>query len=161
MDKNVNKKVFKLVLSTIWRIVGRVKFKELKDNIWLFEFFDEADKMRGMEGRSWSFDRQILVLNEFDGSIPPSQIDFNHSSFWIYVHDLPLLCMNKNVGTKIGNLFGILKDVDVVGDGMGWGSCLRLRVILDLTQPLDNGRAHSLPGKSSWVEFKYKKLPLF
>jgi hypothetical protein len=49
-----------------------VKFKELKDNIWLFEFSDDGDKRRVLDGRSWSFDRQILVLNEFDGSTPPS-----------------------------------------------------------------------------------------
>ena len=49
-----------------------MKFKELKDNIWLFEFSDDGDKIRVLDGRLWSFDRQILVLNKFDGSTPPS-----------------------------------------------------------------------------------------
>lgn len=69
--------------------------------------------------------------------------------------------MNKKVGTKIGRSLGELEDVDVVGDGTGWGSCLRLRVNIDITKPLDRGRALSLAGTSSWVEFKYEKLPLF
>jgi hypothetical protein len=137
-----------------------VKFKDLKDNVWLFEFSDLADKRRIMEGRPWTFDRQILVLNEFDGSIPPSQFEFNYSPFWIQVHDMPLICMNKSIGTKIGNSLGELIDVDVAGDGRGWGSYLRLRVNLDLMKPIDRGQALNLAGKSSWVEFKYEKLPL-
>lgn len=160
-DKSVNKEAFRTVLSTIWRTAGCVKFKELRDNVWLFEFTDEVDKRRVLDGRPWSFDRQILVLNEFDGSTPPSQMDFNHSPFWIQVHDMPLLCMNKSVGTKIGRSQGVLEEVDTAGDGTGWGSCPRLRVIIDITKPLDRGRALSLEGKSLWVEFKYEKLPLF
>jgi hypothetical protein len=72
-----------------------------------------------MEGRPWSFDRQILVLNEFDGSTPPSQLIFTHSPFWIQAHDMPLICMNKEVGTKMGNSLGELMEIDVAGDGMG------------------------------------------
>lgn len=49
--KNVNKESFKSVLSSLWRIVGGVKFKELHDNLWLFEFLDEIDKKRIMDGR--------------------------------------------------------------------------------------------------------------
>jgi hypothetical protein len=160
-DKNVNKEAFMSVMSTIWRTAGGVKFRDLKDNMWLFEFTDQVDKMRVMDGRPWSYDRQILVLNEFDGTTPPSQLVFNHSPFWIQAHDMPLICMNKNVGTKIGNSMGELLEVDVAGDGMGWGSYLRLRVNIDITKPLERGRALNLNGKTSWVEFKYEKLPLF
>jgi hypothetical protein len=69
--------------------------------------------------------------------------------------------MNKGVGTKIRTSLGKLDDVDVAGDRMGWGSYLRLRVTLDITKPLDHGRALSLAGKSTWVEFKYEKWLLF
>ena len=69
--------------------------------------------------------------------------------------------MNKSVGSKIGNSLGELIDIDVAGDGMGWGSYLRLQVVIDLMKPLDRGRALNWAGKSSWVEFKYEKLPLF
>ena len=125
-DKIVNKEAFKSVLSTIWRTAWGVKFKDFKDNVWLFEFSDQIDKRRVMDGMPWSFDRQNLVLNEFDGSIPLSQLEFNRFPFWIQVHDMPLICMNKSVGTKIGNSLGELVEVDVAGDGMGWGSDLRL-----------------------------------
>jgi hypothetical protein len=160
-EKAVNKEALRTVLTGIWRISGGVNIKELQDNLWLFEFSDDLDKTRIMEGRPWSFDRRIIVLNDFDGRTPPSQLDFSHSPVWVQVHDLPLLCMNKAVGTKIGASLGQLMDVDVAGDGAGWGRCLRIRVTLDLTKPLDRGRALNLGGKTSWVEFRYEKLPLF
>ena len=80
-EKNINKEAFKTVLANIWCTVGGVKFKELCDNIWLFEFTNDADKKRVMEGRPWTFNRQILVLNEYNGNIPPSQLEFNQFPF--------------------------------------------------------------------------------
>ena len=38
MGRKVNKEAFKSELSRIWHIIGGVIFKELDDNIWLFEF---------------------------------------------------------------------------------------------------------------------------
>jgi hypothetical protein len=111
-------------------------FKELQDNLWLFEFAKEDDKDRVMSGRPWSFDHNILVLNEFDGQCP-SQMAFMHSPVWIQVHDMPLLCMTTGVGTKIGASLGELEDVDVAGNGVGWGRCLRLRVSINLSKPLE------------------------
>lgn len=161
MDKVANKETFKTVFSRIWRLMGRVVFKELQENLWLFEFSDNEDKRRVMEGRSWSFDRHILVLNEFDGTTPPPHMKFDHSPIWVQVHDMPLLCMTKRVGEKIGESMGVLEDVDVAGEGVGWGRCLRIRVNMDLTKPLERGRALHLGDQIHWVDFKYEKLPLF
>lgn len=106
------------------------------------------------------FDRYLLILNEFDGS-PPSQMDFSKSPFWIQIHDMPLVCMNGGVGRKIGESLGEVWDVDVAGDGVGWGSFLRIRVLLDLLKPLERRRSLHIAGKVHWVTFKYEKLPLF
>jgi hypothetical protein len=124
----------------------------------LFEFEDESDMRRVLKGRPWLFDRQIMVLNEFDGSIPISQMQFTHSPFWVQVHEMPLLLMTKGIGEKIRMSLGRLVDVDVARDGIGWGRCLRIRMVINLTKPLDRGRALTLAGKSYWVIFKYEKL---
>jgi hypothetical protein len=49
---------------------------------------------------------------------------------------MPLLCMNKAVGTRIGESLGELIDVDVVGDGDGWGQCLRIRARIELLKAI-------------------------
>jgi hypothetical protein len=51
--------------------MGSVIFNEVQDHTWLFEFIEEVDKERVIEGRPWPFDKQILVLNEFGGHCPP------------------------------------------------------------------------------------------
>ena len=83
MARKVNKDAFKVVLTRVWRLTKGVIFKELDDNIWPFEFEEVDDIRRVMDGRPWSFDRQILVLNEFDGKTPPPQMAFKHSLFWV------------------------------------------------------------------------------
>lgn len=161
MEKRYNKEAFKSVLSKLWRSEGGVNFKELQDNLWLFEFAEEEDKRRVLDGRPWSFDRQLVVIQEFDGLTPPSQMQLNQSVFWIQIHDMPLLCMTKSVGTKIGESLGKLEGIDVAKDGAGWGKCLRIRVRIDVTKPLERGRELLVGGRSIWVFFKYEKLSQF
>lgn len=113
---------FKSVLSLLWRMEGRVTFKEVQDNLWLVEFSDGEDKIRVLEGRPWSFERQIFMLQDFDGQTPPSQMSFTHSPVLIQVHDMPLVCMTNSVGSKIGASIGCWKmlmsqmEVRVEGD---------------------------------------------
>ena len=160
-EKPVNREAFKTVMSRVWRMTGTVVFKELQDNLWVFEFEEEEDKRRVMVGRPWSFDRQILVLNEFDGQCPLSQMVFMKSPFWIQIHDMPLLCMIRGIGTKIAISLGVLEDVDVAGDGVGWGRFLCIRVTIDLSNPLERGCDLMVGGKPFWVFFKYEKLQMF
>ena len=157
----MNKEAFQHVFSKIWRTRRGVIFKEVQDNLWLFEFEEDGDKRRVLDGRPWSFNHQLLVINELDGSTPLSQMQFTILPFWVQIHDMPLVCMTKGVGMKIGESLGILEDVDVASDGAGWGRCLKNRVSIDVTKPLECGRALVLGGKSSWVMFNYEKLPLF
>lgn len=88
-------------------------------------------------------------------------MEFKHSLFWVQVHGLLLLCMSVGVGGKIGASLGDFIAADVARDGGGWGQSLRLRVRLDITKPLERGRAIHVGGKTHWVTFKYEKLPIF
>ena len=95
--------------------MGKVTFKELHDNLWLIEFSNAEDKSRVMEGRPWSFDRQILVLDDYDGKTPPAQMTFDSFIFLVQIHEMPVMCMTKAVGSKIGESIGAL---EVEGDGV-------------------------------------------
>jgi hypothetical protein len=64
--------------------------------------------------------------------------------------------MSREIGQKIGSTLGTMEEVDVT-----WGRCLRVRIHLDVTRPLERGRALVLSGKSIWVPFRYEKLPQF
>lgn len=69
--------------------------------------------------------------------------------------------MNRDVGWKTGASPGEVLEVDVTGEGVGWGKNLHIQVNLDVTKPLEKSRALQLEGKVVWVSFKYEKLPNF
>jgi hypothetical protein len=160
-ERRVQKEAFRAFMAWLWKTTGKVAFKELEDNFWLIEFSSKTDKKRVQEGCPWLFDRNILILKEVEESTPPAQMDFSKSPCWIQVRDIPLICMNKEVGYKIGESIGKVEDVDVSGEGTGRGSSLRIKVHIDITKPLDRGRALWLNGKMVWVNFRYEKLPHF
>ncbi|GLT68155.1 hypothetical protein SLA2020_404130 [Shorea laevis] len=149
------------MMLRLWKPQGTIRFQEVQESLWVLEFSVAADKLRVLKGRPWSFERNIFVLNDFDGSSPPSQITFSSSPFWVQVHDLPFACLTKGIGQKIGASLGEVLEVVVPGNGVGWGRSLRIRVLLDLTKPLERGRVLLMGGKSVWAAFRYEKLPTF
>ncbi len=119
MPKKLNKEGFKAILVRIWRPVGRVIFKEIQENLWLFEFEEESNKRKIMAGRPWSYDRTLLILNEFDGRLAPSHMDFSCSAIWIQIYNMSLGCMNRAVGTQIDQTMGVVEDAAVAKDDVG------------------------------------------
>jgi hypothetical protein len=146
-NRRIQNEAFKSLMTKLWKTMGDVAFKELHDNLWLLEFSNMAYKRRIMEGRPWLFNRSILVLKELDVNIPPMHMDFSKALFWVQVHDMPLICMNREVGLRIGQSLSIVEDTNVAGDGVGWGRCLRLRVYIDISMPLERGHVLVLNGK--------------
>jgi hypothetical protein len=69
--------------------------------------------------------------------------------------------MYQTVGWQIGASVGVVEEVDVDEDGVGWGEYLRVRILLDLSKPLSRGRVLKLKGKYIWVPFQYEKIPNF
>jgi hypothetical protein len=77
------------------------------------------------------------------------------------MYNLPLACMGKEIGQKIGSSVGPVEEVDVSEGEAGWGEYLRVRVTVDVTKPLARGRMLHLKGQSLWIDFKYERLPRF
>jgi hypothetical protein len=130
--KKINKEAFKSLLARIWKAEGKVFFKEISESLRIFEFSEASDKQRVLDGRPWSYDRALLVINQFDAKTPPSRMDFSFSLMWVQIHDMPLGCMFRGIGNKIGSTLGNVEDVAVPTDDVGWGHCLRVRVSLNL-----------------------------
>jgi hypothetical protein len=160
-DRVVSKETIKTPMIRAWHPSGRVTFKNLGENLFLIEFQYEWDKDRIMEGRPWTFDGHLLSLVDYDGVTPLAQLEFDKAAFWVRMSNLPLACMSREVGLNIGSSMGVVEEVDVDDDGVGWGEFLRVRVILDLSKPLPRGRTIRVREKSVWVTFKYEKIPKF
>lgn len=76
--------------------------------------------------------------------------------FWVQLRGIPLNLSTEDNVRKIAREIGEIVEVDDLGRGCGF---LRVRVILDTTNPLPTGcwLARS-GGRDSWVEFQYERL---
>ncbi|GMP29158.1 hypothetical protein CsSME_00004391 [Camellia sinensis var. sinensis] len=145
------------MLVSVWKPSQGMQFKVLGDNLFLFQFNHFVDKKRVLFRGPWRFDKQLLLLEEFEGSLRPSNIKFTRALFWVQVINLPLISMTRAVGVLIGNCLGRFVDMELSEEGVAWGKYLRIRVSIDIAKPLRRGM-HIALGSSQpvWVSFRYE-----
>lgn len=112
-------------------------FHEVEDNLYLIKFRMKKDLDRVWSGRPWMFDRLPLVLQHYDGMTQLAELCFNHEAYWIQLQNLPLGCMTREVARSIGDSVGVVEQIDVNSEGVGWGKFLRIKTLIDLSKPLD------------------------
>ncbi|GMY05644.1 hypothetical protein FCV25MIE_00883, partial [Fagus crenata] len=123
-------------------------------------FRDDFERRKVMTGAPWLFDNSLLLLKEFDGSCPASQVQFSWCCFWVQFYGVPLFYMTKQTGEHVGSIFGKVEEVDVFENGVGWATYLRVRICLDITKPIPRGRVVTFNSLGQmWVSFKYERLP--
>ncbi|XP_042941294.1 uncharacterized protein LOC122275977 [Carya illinoinensis] len=158
-DRKVNKEVIRSTMNNIWRLAGSFTFHDILPNLFVVTFDNQKDKQRVLDGKPWLFDNQLLLLKPFDGFTLPQKMNFDYEAFWVHLNNLPLACMNLEVGTQIGKTIGNVKEVDVREDGIGWGRYLRVKIELDLRKSIARGRTANVLGSKIWVPLSYEKLP--
>lgn len=72
--------------------------------------------------------------------------------------ELPLIFMNDEEGKENGNTIGEVIEVETQADDSGWGSFLRLLLLMDLSKPLARGRTISVKGLKYWIPLRHEKL---
>lgn len=114
-----------------------------------------------LEGRPWIFEGTLFSVEDFNGSTHPTDMDFSRAAFWIRMYKLPLACMSKGMGQRLGASMGEVEDVDVTEDGEGWGEYLRVKIKVSTSKPLARGRMLRMKEKEIWIPFQYEKVPKY
>lgn len=52
---------------TVLHVSKEVDFVSWEDNLFLFKFGTSKDKQRVIDGSPWSFDRQLLLFEDYNG----------------------------------------------------------------------------------------------
>lgn len=112
-----------------------------------------------MEGKPWLFDSSLLSLKAIDGCTLPLKMDFSKKKLWIQLYNLPLGCMNADVGMQIGKSIGTVVKCDIDEDGIAWGKVIHVCIELDLQHTITQGRTINIKGNRLWVPLTYEKLP--
>ena len=149
-------------LRMVWKTNKSVQISELEDEVFMVEFGDGRDKKKIMEMRPWSYEKQLIILQDFEGEQTPKEVVLKWTPFWIQIHNLPLKSRTKETGYSIGATIGEVVEVDVTENRVQWEKCLRVRVMVDVTRRLIKGKRVTIEGvEGRWVQFKYERLPNF
>ena len=149
-------------IRMLWKPNKNIQLSVIGEELFLVEFEDERDKRRVMDMRPWHYEKQLMLFQEFEGDKNPKDILLKWSPFWVQIYNLPLKSRTKETGKAIGESIGKFIEVDVEETGVQWGTCLRVRVEIDVTRKLIRGQKINMEkGETRWVHFKYERLPNF
>jgi hypothetical protein len=115
----VGKETIRTKLIRGWRPFGQLAFKVLGKNTFLLDFEYQEDKDRVMEGRPWIFEGKLFSVVDFDPHTDSMVLNFNEAEFWIRMLKLPLACMGREMGTRLGSVLGEVVEVDTNENGVG------------------------------------------
>ena len=145
--------------------MGGVTIRDIEKNLFLAVFQTRDDLEHVFVQSPWTFDKKLILVVRFEGDLQPNAVNFTHFTFWIRVYNLPIKSMIREVGEDISQDIGLFIEVDVPENGLGWGRFLRIRVDIDITEPLLRGCIlEGDEGEGSvpfWVDFKYEHLRIF
>lgn len=131
LTKGINREGLKAAMQQAWRTVKEVKIESMGDNIFLFKFATEEEKKRVLMGGPWHFDRALLVLSELTGISDIKSQSFTHASFWVQIHNIPIMCMDKEAIQKLGEKMGQVKEIDTDEAGECIGQFARVRISIE------------------------------
>jgi hypothetical protein len=158
-NRTLGKSTLRLILMGGWQPSGNLSIQSLGDNLFIMDFEYAWEKSRVLEGRPWVFDGTLFAVEDFDGTIPPTQMEFDKAAFWVRMFNLPLACMGRDLGIQLGGTVGEVEEVDTNEEGVAWGEFLRVRIRINLTKPIARGRVINVKGRSFKIPFQYERLP--
>ena len=94
----------------------------------------------------WSFEKQLVLMQEFERELVPKHIVMKWVPFWIQIFNLPLKSRTKEIGWTIRSKLGEVLEVDVSESRVQWGKYLRVRVRIDVTKKLIRGKKINIEG---------------
>ena len=145
--------------NPLWRTKSGFRMKFIGNHLILFSFDYKEDVDRILAAEPWSFDKHIMVVSRFDNAATVDGSNFTTEAFWVQIHDIPLRFRNRDVAEQICEAMGNVIQMENPNDWDG-GSFIRLRVAINISQPLCRGRLITLDNDEvHWVFFKYECLP--
>nr|POF06470.1 hypothetical protein CFP56_57442 [Quercus suber] len=159
-SKPISLNLVRDVTTKAWNPVYPMEVKRLDKNVFMFAFQHEADAQRVFIKKPWSIRRGHLILKRWHPYLSWLEVDFSTTSFWLQIHNLPILwCTEDNI-RKIGSTLGKVTEVDFTGDrAEPWKKFTCINVDIPIDSPLIPGIFLPRPDKKDlWVGIKYEKL---
>ncbi|KAL2941144.1 Proline--tRNA ligase [Bienertia sinuspersici] len=142
-ERSYNFEAFKKTMNHIWAISKGALFRQIENGLFVVQFAHNKDRTKVLDGRLWTFDQHLVMLDEVKGNQQPSDIS----------HPLGDV---RTIAGKFGEV------IEVERDGVVWDKSVRARVILNIMKPLRRFvRIRNKEGNIVSIEVKYERLPTF
>ena len=103
-----------------------------------------------------------MILAELIGVGDTKKQAFTHTSFWVQIHNMPLMCMDKESVQEIWGKIGKVEEVETDEPGECIGSYARIKVMVDVTKLLTKRLLLKLEeGEQLSMRVAYERLPEF
>ena len=73
----------------LWKPNKGVEISELEEDLYLVEFGDEKDKRKVLDMCPWSYEKQLVLIQEFEGRLTPKEIKVKWAQFWVQIYTIP------------------------------------------------------------------------
>ncbi|KAF4358819.1 hypothetical protein G4B88_023103 [Cannabis sativa] len=153
-----NREGIEKAMSGVWKIHHRFQVEELSSkNVFRFFFGCREDRQRVFGGGPWTIDKQLICFVKPMGLGEISKMNFDFTSFWISINNVPLACMTELFAREWGERIGKLEDIKIVNGTM------KVRVRINITEPLKRGLRVAIDDQGNEVSllFQYEHLPDF
>lgn len=100
-------------IRMLWKPNKSIQISIIEEEMFLVEFDDERDKRRAMEISPWHYEKQLVLLQDFEKDQDPKDIVFRWSPFWVQIYNLPLKHRTRETRMAIGASLGEVMEVDV------------------------------------------------
>uniref|UniRef100_A0A2N9I474 CCHC-type domain-containing protein n=1 Tax=Fagus sylvatica TaxID=28930 RepID=A0A2N9I474_FAGSY len=158
----INVEAIARTFKPLWQTRKGFSIQDVGDNMALIEFEDVADMERVLLEEPWSYDKYLIAFHRLNNEVAVENIPLHQVDFWVQLHNLPVLNMKRKVVVAMSSYIGEVLPSPTQDEKAGNGKYLRIRVRVNITKPLCQGRKISLGnGTESWVSFQYERLPNF
>ena len=95
-----------------------LQISKIKEDVFLVEFGDGRDKKWIMELCPWSYEKQLILLQDFEGELVPKELVLKQTPLQVQIYNLPLKSMTRESGMEIEVKIGMVLDIDVPEKGI-------------------------------------------
>ncbi|XP_073041941.1 uncharacterized protein [Primulina eburnea] len=162
-SKAINKETFRQQIGRILQALQTIKTMPLGDNLFILEFSSIMDRRRALGNGPWNFFRDLVIFKEIYGKETPQTMIFKEISIWVQCHNMPPALMHRNFIEKLGSQNGSIEELDSGKIGNYMGSFTRIRVRIDIKQPVKRFIRVGMGGTKDdlIIILAYERLPDF
>ena len=92
--------------------------------------------MEVLDNGSWTFNQHLLILKRVTTDDQVDKVGLDHVSFWVQLHNLPISFHTSKIVQCIDDYVGTFLALDVNNFSGTWRNFLRVRVSIDIRNPL-------------------------